>query len=289
MIPALGVQRVKAPTPEVFLREFVNTRTPVVLSETATVASFAQIWDLPSVVALLGDREFAFKSSSSNAHPNFRAASLGEMFARKQMSFRQFSDFLEHAPPDQRSKYIFSGDEHFVARQREGEWIVNPQLAALWDGIVVPPYVPRARVYSVWSWFSSAGVRTWLHYDNNGCHNLNVQLHGEKTCTLLPPETLDQLDFFEPGQPVPAYNCSRIDAESTSAQSRLADLPRFEATIQAGDLLFIPAHWIHTFAHRGVYNANVNFWWKPDPNEYPFVDDNPVARREAHLQTHRDY
>ena len=116
---------------------------------------------------------------------------------------------------------------------------------------------------------SGRGVRTWLHYDNNGCHNLNAQITGEKRCALYAPELVGRLRLFRLGGSNPAHNCSQIDVE----QGELADVPCLEATLHAGDLLFIPAWWLHTFLHLGELNTNVNFWWKP---EHPLA--NPVAQ-----------
>ncbi len=285
---SIAVARVENPTPEAFLRDFVYTRTPAVLYNTGMREALGS-WDTEWVVASLENREFRFKRSATNAHPDFRAAAVRDMFGCEKMTFRQFFQRIVEGPEPERSRYIFTGDEHYVARQRNGAWSVNPELQKLWDTVVFPPFFSREQVYSVWAWFSGAGVHTWLHYDNNGCHNLNVQLHGEKRCVLFAPDDSSALDLFEPGQAVPAYNCSRLDLESSAGAATLARVPHFEATIRAGDLLYIPPHWLHAFWHRGAYNANINFWWKPLPDELPAVDDNDVARREVRLTTHEVY
>lgn len=286
---ATPVARVNNPTPEAFWSDYVAKRTPVVLTGTAVATAFPSRWDALSVAAALGEREFHFKRSDTNAHPNFRASTLGDMFAREKMTFRAFFEHLASPPEAERSRYIFTGDEHYVARRRDDAWLVNPDLAPLWESVVVPAFVPAQQLSSVWSWFSGLGVRTWLHYDNNGCHNLNVQLHGEKRCTLFPPDSLTELPCFEPGDSVPAYNCSKLDVDAPDVRLRLETVPCFEATLETGDLLFIPAHWLHTFWHSGAYNANVNFWWRPEAHEYPMVDDNAVARRERQLPSKKAY
>jgi Cupin-like domain len=285
----LPVARVQNLTPELFWREFVDTHTPVVLCKTSVAEQFPARWDADSVAAALGEQQFHFKRSTTNAHPNFCAATSSEMFARESLTFRQFFERILRGPGAERSRYIFTGDEHFVARMRDDTWSVNPALEPLWNATVVPPFVPRQQLYSVWSWFSGRGVRTWLHYDNNGCHNLNVQLHGQKRCTLFPPGTVGALDFFRPGDAIPAYNCSRVDVDDPANARLLESVPRFEATLHSGDLLFIPAHWLHTFWHEGDYNANVNFWWKPLAHEHPEVDNNDVARRESQFNSHKQY
>ena len=60
---------------------------------------------------------------------------------------------------------------------------------------------------------------------------------------------------------------------------RLHSFPtRRSSDLVAGDLLFIPAWWLHTFSHTGDLNANVNFWWKPQLPSW-----NAVAARQAML------
>lgn len=286
VIPVLRVENL---TPESFWREFVYALTPVVLCNTGVAEQFPARWDAESVASALGEQTFHFKRSPTNAHPDFRAATLGETFGRESLTFRRFFDVILRGPEAERARLIFTGDEHFVARMRDGNWSVNAALEPLWNATIVPPFVPREQLYSVWSWFSGRGARTWLHYDNNGCHNLNVQLHGQKRCTLFPPGALNALDFFRPGDAIPAYNCSRVDVDSPANAALLESVPRFEATLREGDLLFIPAHWLHTFWHEGNYNANVNFWWKPLAHEYPEVDNNDVARRESEINSHKHY
>lgn len=288
---AQPITRLSNPTPETFLREYAATATPVVLTDTSVSSRFGAdwnaVWTAESVAKALGERTFHFKRSATNAHPNFRAATLSEMFAREAMTFETFFSRSLNGAVSERAQYIFTGDEHYVARMRDGVWSVNPELQPLWEATHIPPFVPKDRIYSVWSWFSGQGVFTWLHYDNNGCHNLNLQLHGEKRCVLFHPNCLPELDMYEAGGAVPAFNCSRLDLESAESARKLAVVPHLEATLRAGDLLYIPPHWLHAFWHQGSYNVNVNFWWKPSPSEYPGVEDNDVARREARLQTHQ--
>lgn len=277
------VARVANPTPEHFVEAFVRTQTPVILTETGVTTGLVEPLTPSAMVNATAGRAFHFKASASGAHPDFRASAIKDMFAREALTFAEFFAHQANAAASERARYIFTGDEHYLWRVRGGEKATNPDFGALADVVKVPRYVPEERVYSVWTWFSSQGVRTWLHYDNNACHNLNLQVHGSKRCTLLPPETVSELEFFEPGGGIPAFNCSRVDVDKPEGRALIERLPHFEAHLEPGDLLFIPAHWIHTFTHEGEYNANVNFWWQPDVACEPGVHDNAVAERERRL------
>ena len=237
---------------------------PLVIRGGARAMPAVARWTPPYLADLLGDVELAFKHSPTGEHPNFRATAMAEMFARETMTFRAFLERIAGSP-----SWLFTGDEEFLLRRRDGVATTNPKLAPLLADVALPAQVPAERLYTVWAWFSGAGVHTWLHYDNNGCHNLNAQLAGEKTCVLFAPEHVDRLEPFPPGGGNPAINCSRLPREAIPA-----DLPRIHATLRAGDLLFIPAWWLHSFDHVGAFNANVNWWWKP-----PHPIDCAPARR----------
>jgi len=202
------------------------------------------------------------------------------MFARGQATFRELIEQMTSGPIEDRPRRLFTGDERFLMRCRDGRTVIDPDLAPLLDDVEVPPLFARERLYTVWAWFSGAGVRTWLHYDVNGCHNLNAQLTGAKECELIAPTELHRIYPFLLGGGNPATNCSRIDVEAPDA-ARFPDFeaaPRWRATLRAGDLLFIPAWWSHTFRHVGEFNSNVNFWWKPVR-----APVNPTSLRQAWL------
>ena len=85
----------------------------------------------------------------------------------------------------------------------------------------------------------------------------------------MSPQDADRCGLFPIGGPNPAVNCSPCDLADLDVEAVTAEL-------SPGDLLFIPAWWLHAFRHTGRFNANINFWWKPADR-----CDNPVQRREA--------
>lgn len=235
-------------------------------------------WSVDYLKQKWGDLGLEYKLSRTHQHPDFHAPSLSEMFARERGTLGSFLDAVTSGPPEQRARRLFTGDERFLLQRREGQTRIDPELAPLLEDVETPGFVPPDQLYTIWAWFSGAGVRTWLHYDNNGCHNLNAQLRGSKSCRLYAPEHLAHLAPFQLGGANPAHNCSEIDVEAPELPSTFTALPAHEARIEAGDLLFIPAYWFHTFRHDGGFNANVNFWWKPERPRH-----NAVAARQAFL------
>lgn len=251
------------------LASYVARELPCVV-EGGAKAWPAAAWTSATLTERIGDLEIRCKLSRSHVHPDFHAPTLKDMFATEATTFRAL---FETFGGDEAPRRLFTGDEQFLLRVRDGATAIHEPLRSLLDDVVIPE-IAREQLYTIWPWFSGRGVHTGLHYDNNGCHNLNAQLAGSKRALLYSPSALDRMGLFPIGGANPALNCSALDEDS---------LPNggLEATLEHGDLLFIPAWWLHAFWHLGEFNANVNFWWKAPPS------DNPVALRQAEIDGRR--
>jgi hypothetical protein len=274
------VERVSELSPTEFHARFEQADRPVVIEGGAAHFRATKTWNLATLRERLGDTTVRYKLSASHQHPDFHQPTLAAMFARGEGPFSEFLDAVSTGPRNERSRRIFTGDEQFVLEQRDGVTRENSALRGLYADVELPALVPSERLYTVWAWFSGPGPRTWLHYDNNGCHNLNAQILGAKECWLFAPNELPRLYPFPLGGPNPAHNCCAVDVEAPDL-ARHPDFAHAEAehaTLAAGDLLFIPVWWLHTFSHLGELNANVNFWWKPEA-----IRDNAVTRWQAQI------
>jgi lysine-specific demethylase 8 len=273
------VERVGALRREEFEERFALPGRPVVIAGAIEHWPARQLWSPEQLGPRLGALKLRYKRSRSHVHPDFEAAQ-GEG-ANPAAAFATceapFGEFLQALQGPEASRWLFTGDEEPLLRARPGSGRqVSPALAPLLGDFELPPYFDAQRLYTVWTWFSAAGVRTWLHYDNNACHNLNAQIRGSKRCWLFPPAALERFYPFELDAAIPAHNCSRVHVERPD----YGRFPRFreaeclEGELGEGDLLFLPAFWFHTFLHTGAWNANVNFWWRPQE-----LALNPVSAR----------
>lgn len=277
--PALvPVERVRGKLAKPLFRELDDADTPLVIEGAVEDWPALRTWSPAVLREKIGNVPVRYKVSESGAHPDFRSATPPRSFRVESSTFSEFLSTITEGPREQRTRNLFTGDEQFLLRNRRGRVEIDSALTPLLDDVRMAEIVPEERVYTVWGWFSGPGVRTWLHYDNNGCHNLNVQISGRKRCWLFPPTELRRLAPFPLGGTNPAYNCSQIDVDAPDFERfpELRAVRGFSAEIAQGDVLFIPANYWHTFFHEGELNTNVNFWWKP---ERPFAD--PVALRQA--------
>lgn len=86
----------------------------------------------------------------------------------------------------------------------------------------------------------SGPVAMWLHYDVMS--NVLCQIRGRKRLLLYPPSDGSKLGF------APGASSSQLDAfdEKTVETSELKYAQPYEAILNPGDVLFIPALWAHT-------------------------------------------
>jgi lysine-specific demethylase 8 len=260
------VDEVTSIDPVSFRERFESVDRPLVIRGGARAFPACGRWDVKSLDEKVGHVRVLHKLSVTNKHPDFDQPTLAVSFGRGESTLGELFRAVTEGPLDDRAKRLFTGDEKFLFRRRDGVTILDAELAPLWGDVQIPEIVPEARIYTVWAWFSGRGVRTWLHYDNNGCHNVNAQLCGRKQCLLFEPTHVERLYFFEPGGANPAHNCSAVDVDAPDPRRfpLFADAEAWRASLEAGDLLFIPAWWPHAFFHDGEFNANVNFWWTPE-------------------------
>jgi lysine-specific demethylase 8 len=270
-MPPKAVPRIQTPQLATLVESLDLAETPLIFEggvqswPAVSHTSPTRNWTRSRLSHLIGETSVDFKHSACHQHPDFHQAELAKMFARQRATFNQFFEQVLEGPAAERSRHLFTGDEQFLMRRRDGITQVDEALKPLLADVDLYALVPEARIYSVWAWFSGQGVRTWLHYDNNGCHNFNAQLQGRKHCMLFDPDELGQMAPFSLGGGNPAHNCSGLDVERPAEAGGidLARVTTWEATLEQGDLLFIPAWWWHSFEHVGQLNANVNVWWKP--------------------------
>ncbi|RMZ72641.1 leucine carboxyl methyltransferase 2 [Pyrenophora seminiperda CCB06] len=99
----------------------------------------------------------------------------------------------------------------------------------------------------------SGPVSLWLHYDV--LSNVLCQIRGNKTLYLYPPSDVSYLDF------PPGGSSSNTDVLA-SKHAKLRNTHPHVASLQPGDVLFIPPMWSHTATPEDGVSVAVNVFWK---------------------------
>ena len=119
-------------------------------------------------------------------------------------------------------------------------------------------------------WVGNRGVVA-PHYDIND--NLACVAAGSRKFTLFPPDQINNL-YLGPtlntpaGVPISLVDIRNPDLKCFPKYKKALDAG-FEATLEAGDAIFIPALWWHGVESLETFNILVNYWW-PDHQEHKF-------------------
>jgi hypothetical protein len=125
-----------------------------------------------------------------------------------------------------------------------------------------PPYLSeglapdRSFIQNVW--MSGPGNVTPIHYDLS--ENILVQIAGEKRVLLWDPTQYSLLYLNPLGTPHDRQ--SRIDVHRPNPASfpRFVNAKALEYILRPGEMLYIPAFWMH-YVYTIKFSVSVNYWW----------------------------
>lgn len=210
-------------------------------------------WTEQWLTTRFGGEVVKFRVAPGRAHPHF-APSLDTTVS--DVATAPLRDYLTRARHD---PAVFVDANLVCLAARLGR--VHAGLTQLLaDTRPIPRLTAGAAVDTVGLWISGRGVRTRLHYDRNGRHNINVQVAGAKDFVVVHPRHVVELEPLPMTSSV--YNFCRIDTGDADLRDTLLDrdICFSIGTLTAGDVLFLPAFWYHSFEHRGELNVNTNWW-----------------------------
>jgi len=233
----IPVERIEMPSAHEFVTRYVRRSRPVILAGAAQDWPARTRWTPAELARRFSDRSV----------PVVRAGRRGSFF-------------------DQRDGVTYDSlpvptyVEAIAARRSDLYMIfrVHEHLPELLDDVRLPEVCARAAWFRARFWFAAEDTAGPLHADLP--HNLYAQVIGRKQFLMAHHRQTARLYPFPPWSGIPNY--SRVDAE----QPDLARFPRFArvklqlATLEPGDILYIPSlHWHQARALSD--SASINLWW----------------------------
>jgi len=231
------VERVEMPPAREFVARYVRRAQPVILAGAARHWPARTRWEPQELARRFSDR----------AVPVVRSGQGGSLFDPW--------NGVNYAPMTVRA-YVEA-----VAEQRSDLYMifrVQDHLSELLDDIEVPDVCARAAWFRARFWFAIDGTAGPLHADLP--HNLYAQVVGRKQFLLAHYRHTARVYPFPPWSGVPNY--CRVDPERPD----LTRFPRFAgvklelATLEPGDMLYIPSLYWHQ-ARALSDSASINLWW----------------------------
>tara|TARA_B110000208_G_C11751026_1_gene423435 strand:+ start:34 stop:1455 length:1422 start_codon:yes stop_codon:yes gene_type:complete len=221
----------------------------VIDQHSAELARNAEFWRLVD----RGGEKARRLGASAAAHQIFRWSAPHRM--QGNMPAARFARGLRRiSANDERSVF------HTYSQMSLADPLSTPALRALLDDVQPLGTLaarreghPTQLVANLWA--GSVGATATPHYD--AYDNVHVQVHGTKRWKLAPPKHLLTQQIFPMGHPS-ARQLQDPDAELLEADGAL------EVVLRPGDVLCLPAYWLHEVVAEGNGSASLSFnSWKP--------------------------
>lgn len=175
----------------------------------------------------------------------------------REMTVHDYLALLEstNKPPHH---FLFGDDLLLYMKGRQ-----QARLSSLAADISIPHFFDQSQIYSGGLWISSEGTQSWLHYDKLGLDNINIQISGSKKVWLISPHMPHCL-YLHDSINSASSNFSQVNITSPDLLQfpNFSRLDMYIGELNPGDMLYIPAYWLHSFKHTGQENLNVNYWWE---------------------------
>ncbi|XP_071439790.1 tRNA wybutosine-synthesizing protein 5-like [Hetaerina americana] len=183
-------------------------------------------------------------------------------FVKKNFLYKTlpFDELVARASREQQESYFIHPRELYYLRslgiEPRGTDIADfsKHYPTLSEDLRLPNIFEASRYFSSVLRVSSSGLSLWTHYDV--MDNILVQVRGKKTVILFNPN--DSLNLYLNGDKSRIIDVDDID-NPDFPRFKLAK--RYECQLNPGDILFIPALWLHNVRPLD-FSVAVNVFWK---------------------------
>ncbi|TKC45114.1 hypothetical protein EI555_005559, partial [Monodon monoceros] len=234
------VPRLEGVSQEQFMEHLYPQRKPLVL-EGIDLGTCTSKWTVDYLSQIGGRKEV-----------KIHVAAVAQMdFVSKNFVYRTlpFGKLVQRAAEEKHKEFFISED---VADIRK-------QFPLLEGDIKFPKFFKEEQFFSSVFRISSPGLQLWTHYDV--MDNLLIQVTGKKRVVLFSPRDAQYL--YLSGTKSEVLN---VDNPDLAKYPLFSKARRYECSLKAGDVLFIPALWFHNVISE-EFGVGVNVFWKHLPSE----------------------
>ncbi|XP_031223400.1 tRNA wybutosine-synthesizing protein 5 [Mastomys coucha] len=251
----LPVPRLQGVSREEFMEHLYPQRKPLVL-EGLDLGSCTSKWTVDYLSQAGGTKEV-----------RIHVTAVAQMdFIRKNFVYRTlpFNKLVQRAAEETHEEFFISEDEKYYLRSlgedpRKDVADIRQQFPSLGGDITFPMFFREEQFFSSVFRISSPGLQLWTHYDV--MDNFLIQVTGKKRVTLFSPRDAQYL--YLSGSKSEVLN---IDSPDLDKYPLFPKARRYECSLEAGDVLFIPALWFHNVVSE-EFGVAVNIFWKHLPSE----------------------
>jgi lysine-specific demethylase 8 len=238
------IERIENPTIEEFQHEFVMQDKPVIITGVANEWLACSLWKPDTFKSMFGDLRVPVRQSDNEIDVFF-----GKSTALTEMSVADYIDSIESLNTDsQRPSYLGNLS------------LTSPQAQDYFDKLKLhfdfPNYFPENSGCDIRIWMGATNQKSTIHNDPD--HNFNGQIFGNKVFLLFAPEEHEKLYVKKIDDELWS---SPVDPQQPNLNTfpLFSEVNGFEAVLNAGDILFVPAFWWHQ-ALSLTTTININMW-----------------------------
>lgn len=259
---------------ETFRAEIYPARQPAVLRG-VPVGRCTSLWDRDYLCARGGSRSVKVHVSQDR-HMDF----LSKNFVYRTLPF---CELVQRASYSKQTDYFISETEFYYLRtlgtdSRKEPANIATQFPELAEDVTLPKLFPAEAFFSSVLRIASPQLCLWTHYDV--MDNFLIQVRGKKKAVLFHPNDIDHL--YIRGDKSLVLDVEHPDLEKFPKFQRAT---KYEAVLNSGDVLFIPALWFHNMTALDFGIAVNVFWRHLDASLYdrndPYGNKDPIPGGKA--------
>lgn len=244
-----------------FMSEIYPQRKPALLVG-LDIGPCVQKWNINYLQEHLGEREVKIHVSTTP-----RMDFVNKNFAYRSLPFHEL---IQRIYMPTQSNYFFDEKELYYLRSlgdnpRKEVANVALQFPSLSEDLRLPNFFRPEQFFSSVFRISSPGLHLWTHYDI--MDNLLLQIQGRKRVVLFSPQDVPYMYLIGDKSRV-----VDIDNPDLEKYPEFTKATKYECTMNAGDVLFLPALWFHNVQALTPGIAVNVFWRHLDPKYYDVKD-----------------
>jgi lysine-specific demethylase 8 len=238
-----NIERIKAPSREVFFNEYLLKQKPVIITNLFEGQPISEISSLDVARKLLGDMPVLIQEGFETYLTRMLQMSVSGEFTNADLEKERstVNGYLALVEKDPKTRKVCAE-------------VPRDMIGAVESRYKIPEYCRpepgEPDEYVSMLWLGNAGNHTHMHYDADYRNIFQYQLWGEKRAVLVPPQQAKKL--------LPLGNNSALSPEQLSESETDAFVKYvggYQAVVRTGETLFMPALIWHYFEYMDTSMA----------------------------------
>ncbi|XP_065567028.1 tRNA wybutosine-synthesizing protein 5-like isoform X3 [Artemia franciscana] len=253
---------------EEFRESILPKREPVIITG-LDIGLCKSLWTVDYLSNKIGDKQVKVHVSKDK-----QMDFIKKNFIYKTISFRSL---IKRASEREHEEFFLDKNEVYYLRalgdDPRGRDVSDfkKHYSGISDDIIFPAYFEPSQYFSSVFRIGSSGCQLWTHYDI--MDNMLIQVKGRKRVVLFNPQ--DTQNLYLNGDKSEIIDIDNPDYEKFP---KFKNVMFYEGFLEPGDVIFIPALWMHNVISLD-FGIAVNVFWKNLDNSF-YNQKDPYGNRD---------